>query len=137
MKSRTLKFAVGIVLLAAPVRLAAQQHHHYKLIDVGIFGRPATFTLDSEQMLLNSGTLTGISDTTIPDPYAPNCFALPECLVQRAFRWQDGVLTELGVLAGPGSSNSSWINSRGWIAGISQNGVIDPLTGVPEGRAVL
>jgi probable HAF family extracellular repeat protein len=132
--------------LAIPVRVAAQEkpttqeqkavHRRYKFIDVGALGGPLTFTLDSEQMLLNNGTLTGQSDTPIPDPDAPNCFA-QECFVQRAFRWRDGVLTDLGALAGGVSSNSGWINSRGWIAGISQNGVIDPLTSEPEGRAVL
>jgi probable HAF family extracellular repeat protein len=132
--------------LAIPVRVAGQEerttqeqkpaHRAYKFIDVGTLGGPFTFTLDSEQMLLNNGTFTGESDTSIPDPYAPNCF-VQECFVQRAFRWQDGVLTDLGALAGGVSSNSGWINSRGWIAGISQNGVIDPLTGGPEARAVL
>jgi probable HAF family extracellular repeat protein len=149
MKSRTLPCITAMTLLttlAVPVGLAAREepttqeqkpaHRRYKLIDVGTLGGPFTSIIDSEQMLLNNGTLTGESDTSIPDPYAPNCF-VHECLVQRAFRWQDGVLTDLGALAGGGSSNSGWINSRGWIAGISQNGTIDPLTGVPETRAVL
>jgi probable HAF family extracellular repeat protein len=147
MKSRTLTCITAMTLFVAlvvPVWLAAQDraqekttiHHHYKLIDVGTFGGPSTFIMEEEQMLLNNGTLTGESDTSIPDPYAPNCF-VAECFVQHAFRWQDGVLTDLGALPGGSSSNSNWINSRGWIAGISQNGVIDPLTGGPEIRAVL
>ncbi len=43
----------------------------------------------------------------------------------------------MGALPGVNSSNSTRINSRGWIAGISQNGVIDPLVSIPEIRAVL
>src|SRR6516165_6294024 len=125
MKSRTLTCITAMTLFVAlvvPVWLAAQDraqekttiHHHYKLIDVGTFGGPSTFIMEEEQMLLNNGTLTGESDTSIPDPYAPNCF-VAECFVQHAFRWQDGVLTDLGALPGGSSSNSNWINSRGWI----------------------
>ncbi|PYX68877.1 MAG: hypothetical protein DMG72_22095, partial [Acidobacteria bacterium] len=104
--------------------------------DLGTLGGPVSTITEFEQWLLNNGTLTGIADTSIPDPYAPNCFD-PECLVQHAFEWQDGVLTDLGALPGGSSSVSNWINSRGWVAGTSQNGLIDPLTGFPETRAVL
>ena len=116
MKSRTLTSITTMTLFAAvaiPVRLAAQEkqqehkkvHARYKLVDVGTFGGPSTYIIDSEQMLLNNGTVTGQSDTTIPDPNAPNCF-VAECVVQRAFKWQDGVLTDLGALPGGSSSNS-------------------------------
>ena len=113
-----------LILFAAlviTVQLAAQddttqankpKHHHYKLIDLGTFGGPVSYITESEQWLLNNGTLAGIADTSIPDPYAPNCF-VPECLVQHAFEWQDGVLTDLGALPGGSSSISNWINSPG------------------------
>jgi probable HAF family extracellular repeat protein len=29
------------------------------------------------------------------------------------------------------------INDRGWVAGVSENGLIDPMTGSPEVRAIL
>jgi probable HAF family extracellular repeat protein len=47
-------------------------------------------------------------------------------------------LKDLGVLPGGASSESSSISANGLIAGISENGLIDPLiTGFPELRAVL
>jgi probable HAF family extracellular repeat protein len=54
-----------------------------------------------------------------------------------AFAWHDGVLTDLGALPGVNTSVANWISVNGLIAGISENGLIDPLLGVPEVRAVL
>jgi hypothetical protein len=88
-------------------------------------------------VLNNGGKVAGFGDTSAPDPYAPNCFDA-DCLLAHAFRWQNGVLTDLGALPGVNSSAVSGINARGWIAGLSENGVIDPLLGgAPETRAVL
>jgi len=50
---------------------------------------------------------------------------------------RDGVLIDLGALPGDNPSLASWVNARGWVAGLSQNGVVDPLTGFPETAAVL
>jgi len=47
------------------------------------------------------------------------------------------VKTDLGALPGINNSAAGSINARGWIAGQSGNGLIDPLLGIPEGRAVL
>jgi uncharacterized membrane protein len=46
-------------------------------------------------------------------------------------------LTDLGTLADGWSSQVFWISGNGNIPGISQNGEIDPLIGIPEFRAVL
>jgi probable HAF family extracellular repeat protein len=54
-----------------------------------------------------------------------------------AVEWRNGVLTDLGALPGLNSSGPGWITDSGLIAGLSQNGMIDPLTGLPEFRAVL
>jgi hypothetical protein len=40
----------------------------------------------------------GGADTSIPDPYFPNC--LIDCFVTHAFDWHNGVLTDLGALPG-------------------------------------
>jgi probable HAF family extracellular repeat protein len=151
MKSRTWMWMIAVYLLAAlatPVGMAAQedpsqdhQHHKYKLIDMGTFGGPASYTSVSvggagTTFLNNRGMVSGGADTPTSDPYAPNCFN-PDCFVSHTFRWQEGVLTDLGALAGVNSSAAVGMNARGWIAGFSENGAIDPLTQFPESRAVL
>jgi probable HAF family extracellular repeat protein len=49
-------------------------------------------------------------------------------------------LSDLGTLQGIGShlfAGPNAINARGWIAGFSGSGEIDPVTGFPAGHAVL
>jgi probable HAF family extracellular repeat protein len=134
--------AVLLVLLAAlaiPPRGAAQ-HVRYIAIDIGTLGGPSTGGQGNgpgtSRFVNAAGTVVGSSDTAIPDPFAPNC-SDPECLVAHAFRWQDGILTDLGALPGVNNSGANAINARGWITGFSQNGEIDPLSGGPAGHAVL
>jgi len=139
MKSRTLKFAVGIVLLAelaTPFCLAAQ-HTQYKLIDIGTLGGPASFLTDpgagpGELVLNNASLLAGKANTAAPDPTCSlNCFAY------HAFRWDGGLLSDLGTLPGGTLSEIGSINSRGWISGFSFNGEVDPVTGGFVNHAVL
>jgi len=145
MKSRTLKFAVGIVLLAelaTPFLLAAQRTQ-YKVIDLGTFGGPASVIAPTDnggpenpgRGLTSRGVIIGAAETTVPDP-----LSCSDCLVSHAFRWQNGVLTDLGTLHRLNSDLNSvahWINDRGWIAGFSNTGGLDPLTAQPAGHAVL
>jgi probable HAF family extracellular repeat protein len=146
MSSDLLKRIIALASFAAlviPVQLAAQdkkdqhkQHHHYKLIDIGTFGGPASqFSVPSSAGLNNRGTATGVADTSLPDPYSPNCFF--DCFVDHAFVSSDGITTDLGTLSGGPSSFAYTINSHGLVVGQSQNGSIDPLTGLPEVRGVL
>src|SRR5438093_2733575 len=58
-------------------------------------------------------------------------------IVQHAFKWQNGVLSDVGTLPGGSSSFALWINNGGQTVGVSQNGLIDPLTGAPASIAVL
>ena len=104
MKSRTLTCITAMSLFAAlaiPLQPAAQErpatqeHHRYKLIDLGTLGGPASYGSaggDGNRVLNNAGVMTGTADTSTPDPYAPKCLQ-PDCFVAHAFRWQDGVLT--------------------------------------------
>ncbi len=47
-------------------------------------------------------------------------------------------MTDLGTLPGVNlSSNATWVSTNGTIVGVSENGRIDPLLGIPEVRAVL
>jgi probable HAF family extracellular repeat protein len=147
MKYRTRSFAIAVTLfstLAMSVHLAAQEqkegkneHHHYKLFDVGTFGGPASqYSVPSSAGLNNRGTATGVADTSIPDPNpAPNCFF--DCFVDHAFVSKDGVTTDLGTLPGGASSFAYSVNNNGISVGQSQSGSIDPLTGLPDLRGVL
>jgi probable HAF family extracellular repeat protein len=147
MKSRTLTRITAMTLFAAlavPVglRFAAQEqgkeHTRYKVIAIGTLGGPTSYPSISRpgyQIITNSGIVGLSADTSIPDPYAPNC-ANPDCFVSHTARWEKGVLIDLGTLPGVDfSSGASASNARGWIAGAS--GTTDPLTGMPVGRAVL
>jgi hypothetical protein len=142
MKSGKLISATALlVALAIPVSLAAQEHptkhHRYKLVDMGTLGGPASYASGQEpgaQYINNRGMFAGYADTSTPDPFAPNCFNT-DCFVSHTFRWQDGVLTDLGAIAD--SSGFTAMNDRGWISGSSENGLLDPLTGLPENVAVL
>jgi probable HAF family extracellular repeat protein len=130
-----------IVLLTIPALLSAQrlpsQHHHYKLIDTGTLGGPtSSLGFEGERDVNNRGTVVSLAETTIPDPYAPNCL-LSDCFVGHAVSWQNGVLTDLGALPTINGSGPQWISDSGQISGFSENGVIDPVTGFPEFQAVL
>src|SRR5713226_403628 len=120
-QSRVLTWFAAMALfiaLAVPVQLAAQERkeeqRRYKLIDLGTFGGPNSFvngpgTAD----LSNQGTYVGEAETSIPDPFAPKCL-VPECLVQHAQKWRDGVVTDLGALSGiNNSSGATRISANG------------------------
>jgi probable HAF family extracellular repeat protein len=125
--------------LAVPVRLAAQLAR-YKLVDLGTLGGPSAYksvNAPGYQIINNAGTVAFGADTPMTDPNAPNCFN-SDCFVSHAVRWHNGLLTDLGALPGVGNSSASGaINARGWIAGQSFNGEIDPMSGLQEGRTVL
>jgi probable HAF family extracellular repeat protein len=153
--------ATGLfVALAMPVRLAAQdsqvhkndhRHHHYKLIDLGTFGGPQSWVWAWDEFpdsMSNRGGLMGGADTSAPNPNYPNFnpfMGLPNIgyplnsdpYTQHAFQSKNGALIDLGVLSGGYNSFAHWISGNGTVAGASENGVIDPLTGWPEVRAVL
>jgi probable HAF family extracellular repeat protein len=153
MKSKILTAFTTIALLAVlaiPVHLAAQEqqekkekakHHHYKLIDIGTFGGPAS---NAVPFLNTGGTLIGGSATAVPAPPTTNPFGnggfdglVP--FVFHTFEWKDGVVTDLGALPGSNEnfSNPNSINASGEITGDSENGIIDPITGLTEIRAVV
>lgn len=158
MQSRFLTFLTAITLFAAPatpVPLAAQdkqdhrqQHHHYKLIDIGTFGGPESFInapFNTNPELNNRGMTGGSSATSIPLPPNGGCFfcggdagLVP--LVFHAFELKNGIVTDLGALP-PEVLNSSIASAIGvtgdTVVGGSENGVIDPvLSNITEIRAV-
>jgi probable HAF family extracellular repeat protein len=133
---------LAVALLMVSTQVSAQQgttHHHYKLIDVGTFGGPQSFIADvgvpGGRFVNNGGIFTGFADTSTPDPFPSACFW--DCFVAHAFRWQDGVLTDIGAESNGLSSGSAWISQNGLIAGFAETGEIDPVTALPELHAAL
>jgi probable HAF family extracellular repeat protein len=105
-----------------------RQHSHYRVMDVGTFGGP-TSGYNFGAVIINArGAVVGVADTSIFDP---NC----GCFVTHAFRWENGVTTDLGALPGGESSFAGGINSRGTIIGLAN--VFDPMTGLLRGDAAL
>jgi probable HAF family extracellular repeat protein len=135
----------AIVAMATTIATAAQDtlsqhrkpsHHTYKLVDLGTLGGPGSYISNpSAADINNHGTLNGWADLPVVDPFAPNCYG--DCFVAHAFRWKDGIMTDLGALPGGGSSAATWINDHGVMVGASENGLIDPLTGFPEEEPIV
>ena len=155
MKSRTVTSVTAMTLFAAlsmSARLAAQEqqqkkeHTRYKLIDIGTFGGPASFinaasALGAPNQINQSGAAVGASATTIPifpDSNLSICGGDLVPFVTHAFEWRKGVVTDLGALPGADTcALATSINARGEIVGQSENGEVDPLTGIRQVRAVL
>jgi probable HAF family extracellular repeat protein len=132
---------VGSRSSAQELQQHAPGHNRYALVDLGTFGGPQSYlnyarVNSPSKVLTNQGVVAGWADTPTPDPFPSLCFN-PDCFVSHAFQWENGVLTDLGALAPGWSSAALWISETGLVVGLSQNGVIDPLTGIPETRAVL
>src|SRR5215472_17363811 len=116
--------AVAMLIAALPISdgLSAQQsqahsqHHRYQLVDMGTFGGPQSNIPDggSAALLTNHGVLVGGSDTATPDPFPDFCF-VSECFVFHAFQWQNGTVTDLGVLPHGWSSASMGISPNGLV----------------------
>lgn len=104
----------------------------YKLIDLGM---GSFFDNIGPKVINKTGVFAGEQSTSTPDPYAPDCFA--DCQIDLAFQWAEGKRRTLPTLPGGVSTFAYWINDGGVIAGIAQNGKIDPATGWPEQDAVL
>jgi hypothetical protein len=129
MKSKALKCVVAITLfsaLAIPIRLAAQdkqdhhKHHHYKLIDMGTFGGPASNAIP---FLNNKGEMAGGSATSVPAPPTTNPFGNGgfDGFVQfifHTFVWREGKVIDLRALSpvDQNFSNPQSLNEQGEIS---------------------
>ena len=132
-------FAAKVALmcaLAVPTVGLGQQHHHYKLIDVGTLGGPNSFVHGTTQSVTNHGTLVGAADTPTPDPKPP-CLICVSSFITHAFQWRAGVLTDLGAFPGTNSSGAFSTSNSGLAVGFSENGSVDPLLGASAIHAVL
>jgi len=142
MKRNSAVHFIGLfAVLAMPLGVQGQQakkHHMYKVIDVGTLGGPNSVFSNPNHSLNSQGVLIGGAETPAINP-DPGCFTVfgPDCSVVHAFRSQNGVITDLGVLPGGSNSFPFGINTVGWVVGASGNGVIDPAIGIPEYLGVL
>jgi probable HAF family extracellular repeat protein len=137
-KTSTLLLALAFaVQLTSPMQATAQasQQPRYRLVDLGTFGGPASYFPNGNDGILNNhGTAVGAANTSTTDPI---CFFAPNCFTTHAFQAQNGIATDLGVLAGGDSSTTSWISANRLIAGGSETGEFDPVYGIPVFHPVL
>ncbi len=101
----------------------------YILKDLGTAGGPNSYLQDTPRPVNNEGTVVGIADTSIPDPFDPACFY--DCFVVHAFQWQRGDLSDMGALASGASSAPNSINASGVAAGLSETGTTDATAPFP------
>jgi probable HAF family extracellular repeat protein len=116
------------------------RQYPYTLVDLGTLGGPQS-GIGNLAAPTQNGLVVNTADTAQLNPYAPNDNPLFEGdpYVQHAELWRHGTIIDLGTLGPPSAGNSSWAaaaNTRGNVAGLSDNGSIDPLTGYAEARAV-
>ena len=144
---------VSLAVVMMPFRLGAQEQtgnfRHYKLIDIGTFGGPASyvnapFALGSPNQINNPGVVVGAAATNTPSALFPDkaiCGGIDGIVpfVFHAFKWQNGILADLGTLgvSEVECSEAVSINAKGEVAGRSGNGISDPLVNAEEIRAVL
>jgi probable HAF family extracellular repeat protein len=157
-----MKWKLSALLLAAylftslvfPYRALAQEHNQnegkwnhgtkhqrYKLIDLGTFeGANSQFaTAPTAAVVNNRGVAAGAADTTTANPFSSNDnpYLFADQFVEHAFKWDNGALIDLGALPNGASSFADWVNKSGEIAGFSENGLVDSISGYPEINAVV
>jgi probable HAF family extracellular repeat protein len=113
----------------------------YTLIDLGTLGGPNSTFQDGTRVINAQGVAIPDLDTDQPDLASPcfNPFAsnTPDCFTRHATVSSRGQRTDLGILPGGKFSQAIWIAGNGLIAGASDIGAPDPLTGALQTRAVL
>jgi probable HAF family extracellular repeat protein len=144
MKTRSYSPILVTTLLALAFPLsnaAAQEHHHYKLIDMGTFGgllSGVNEPLNYVPAVSRQGQVVGFSANSVPQTSTNNPTACFGTNVTHGFEYRDGSVIDLGSLAGDAfCSDAGSINKRGEIPGISENGLFDSLLGLNQVRAVI
>jgi probable HAF family extracellular repeat protein len=133
-----LLLATGLVAAGgAASASAAQAAPRYVAIDLGTLGGPNAAPSTNGITISPSGVVVVSADTPALNPFPgdPGCLDDP-CHVNDAAEWRDGVMTDLGALQGS-SAGLFELNGAGVGVGVSETGLIDPLTGFPETHAVI
>lgn len=146
MKSRHMALWALVTILLFSICVDAQSPSsatanvvRYRLVDLGTLGGPISYGSangDGGRLLNNAGVVSSYADTSLPDPFAPDFCFDADCLLAHAYRWRNGVMTDLGSLADGFNSLAASINDRGWSLGASQTGILNP-AGFPQDRATL
>jgi hypothetical protein len=140
MITRTARLIVTAILLLIGFAGAAQASTQdpYKLADPGTLGGPSSYLDEPGMPITSNGAILGTADTTVLDPDLP-ASEFSDGYVQHAFVWARGQLIDLGALARASENNSAIyeLNGNGVGAGLSENGLTDPLTGLPSEEATV
>jgi probable HAF family extracellular repeat protein len=112
------------------------EYPRFEAIDLGTFGGPNASISAFAQIISERGTVTSAADTSTITSCTSTLNYPGDCNALHAFSWRDGTLTDLGTLGGD-DSYGFWINEQDDIAGVAENGVIDPVTGHPNQHAAL
>src|SRR4051794_10180237 len=99
---------------AAPLGSGSRSGPHYKLIDLGTFGGPNSAETQEFPYINDRGTVVGFADTAVPDD-------TDEGFGFHAFRWRNGVMTDLGTLPGGVNSVANVVNNNDVAVGYSEN----------------
>jgi probable HAF family extracellular repeat protein len=116
--------------LAAPSAMSAPPPR-YVAIDVGTLGGPSAYPNEPGRIVSDTGIVVGTAETPVLNPFAQECDG---CHATDAFRWQNGVMTDLGNLGGYNAGLFE-LNGRGVGVGHSETGALDPLTDYPQVHA--
>jgi probable HAF family extracellular repeat protein len=124
----------GKVHQPAPQVPSPARYPRYRLVDLGTLGGPNAGVWGNSAQLNNRGEVLAQLGTAVPDPDCLNfdCYVWHGVVVKT-----NGIVTDLGALPGENNSALVCITDNGLIAGLAENGLIDPLTDFPEFRAVL
>ena len=114
---------------------ARAKHHRYELVDLGTAGGPNSGMSTQSVSINRHGRAVGAADLATSRSIRSQLLQL-DCFVSHAYAWKNGTAIDLGALAPGVSSFALAVNDFGLIGGVSENGLIDPLTGFPEVIAV-
>jgi len=142
-KLKSWRAIAAVFALTIPACLAAENEtvapRHYAVVDLGTLGGPNSSFQGYAKVVNERGRAIVGADISTADPSNP-CFnpvGITDCFVRHAAVWNRSELSDLGTLPGGSFSQPLWIDEFGLIAGASDIGIPDPLTGQVQQRAVL